>query len=81
MAGYLAERGVPAGAVIEDHCGDETWATARHTAALSPASVVVVMQWFPLPRATLALRRCGLTRVSGGVATFCRAAQPVFLRA
>ena len=42
-------------------------ATARHTAALAGpgTSVVVVTQWFHLPRAILAMRRFGLREVSG----------------
>lgn len=64
MAAYLAKRGIPAAAVLQDPHGDDTFATARNTAALLPDGVVVVTQWFHVPRARLAMRRFGVARVS-----------------
>lgn len=67
MAAYLRAKGVPSEAVLEDEAGTDTMKTARHTAKLlgSETSVVVVSQWFHLPRAILAMRRFGIREVSG----------------
>lgn len=67
MATYLRAQGVPPEAILEDRAGTDTMETARHAAMLvAPgAGLVVVSQWFHLPRAMLAMRRCGLREVSG----------------
>ncbi|MGI4810207.1 MAG: YdcF family protein [Janthinobacterium lividum] len=67
MATYLRTKGVPSEVILEDHAGMDTLETARHTAALVKRGegVVVVSQWFHLPRAMLAMRRFGLREVSG----------------
>ncbi len=67
MAAYLRTTGVPSKAILEDHAGTDTLETARHTATLAKpgTGVVVVSQWFHLPRAMLAMRRFGLREVSG----------------
>ena len=68
MAAYLEQRGVPAQAVAQDAAGVDTAQTARHTAGLMTADeggVVVVTQWFHIPRAVLAMHRFGLPDVSG----------------
>ncbi len=67
MSAYLRAQGVPPEAILEDNAGTDTMETARHTAALtgSGTGVVVVSQWFHLPRAILAMRRFGLREVSG----------------
>ncbi len=67
MAAYLRTRGVPLEAILEDPAGTDTLETARHTAAVAKpgTGVVVVSQWFHLPRAMLAMRRFGLHKVSG----------------
>ena len=66
MAAYLRGHGVPGDAILEDADGTNTMETARHTAALVEpgAGVVVVSQWFHLPRAVLVMRRFGLHPVS-----------------
>ncbi|QYG06962.1 YdcF family protein [Janthinobacterium sp. PAMC25594] len=70
MARYLLKRGVPASAIIEDHQGWTTDATARNAAALMRAhgwkSAMVATQYFHVPRFRLALERAGIT-VSGQV--------------
>ena len=75
MADYLLARGVPAAAVGQDAEGDDTWATARHTAALVGVHghVIVVTQWFHLPRTVLAMRRFGLRSVSAAAPPFFEA--------
>ena len=67
MAAYLQAQGVPLGAIVQDHAGNDTMETTRHAAALAgpDISVVVVSQWFHLPRTMLAMRRFGLKNVSG----------------
>ncbi len=67
MAAYLQAHGIPEKAVLQDAAGVNTSETARHAAALAApgGGVVVVTQWFHLPRAVLALRRCGVRDVSG----------------
>lgn len=67
MAAYLREAGVPAEAILQDDAGTDTMETARHAAALAGpgTGVVVVSQWFHLPRAMLAVRRFGPREVSG----------------
>lgn len=67
MAAYLEAEGVPALVIVQDPAGVDTFETARHTAnmAASAAGVVVVTQWFHIPRAMLAMRRFGVSQVSG----------------
>ena len=66
MQADLVARGVPAGAIVADPAGHNTWATARDAAALAPdrPRVVVVTQWFHVVRATLAMRRAGFRHVT-----------------
>ena len=66
MAAYLRDNGVPGTAVTQDADGGDSFETARHASALRPAGgVIVVTQWFHVPRAELAMRRFGLDDVSG----------------
>jgi vancomycin permeability regulator SanA len=64
MKAYLVARGVPAGAVITDNKGVNTWATAQNASALMRAhgwrSCLVVSQYFHISRTRLALRRQGV---------------------
>ncbi len=66
MAAYLVRHGVPEAAVLRDPHGNDTRATARNTAALAggPGRVVVVTQWFHVPRTVLAMRQAGVREVS-----------------
>ena len=66
-AAYLRSEGVPSEAILEDDAGSDTMETARHAAALLRAgtSLIVVNQWFHLPRAIPARRRLGVRKVSG----------------
>ena len=62
---YLIAHGVPAAAITQDPRGATTYATACNTAALlQGGSVILVTQWFHIPRAMLAMYRFGLTKVS-----------------
>jgi vancomycin permeability regulator SanA len=76
MRDYLVAAGVPADRVVVDRSGVDTWASARFVADLASSSgrsassrtgarrVLVVSQFFHVPRAKLAMRRAGL-RVGG----------------
>ena len=70
MARYLAKRGVPASAIIEDSQGWTTDATARNAAFLMRQhgwkTAMVATQYFHVPRFRLALERAGID-VSGQV--------------
>lgn len=67
MRDYLAGRGVPAAALIEDPQGVTTWATAKNSAAimrrLHLSSAIVVSQYFHIPRTRLAMRAQGIGRI------------------
>jgi vancomycin permeability regulator SanA len=67
MKSYLAARGVPADRIVADSLGVTTAATATSTAAILRrkgwSGVVVVSQYFHIPRCRLALRRVGINPV------------------
>ncbi len=67
MRAYMVGAGVPAGAVMMDEGGVNTAATVRHTVAvmgrLHLRRVLVVTQWFHVPRCVLGFWRAGV----GGV--------------
>jgi vancomycin permeability regulator SanA len=64
MQAYLTARGVPAAAIVVDSKGDDTLATARHTAEIMKGrgwkTAFVVTQYFHVPRTRLALEKCGV---------------------
>ena len=67
MRNYLEEAGVPSTIIFEDNGGSNTWHTAQNTAAFMKerhlSSVLVVSQYFHLPRCRLALYECGVASV------------------
>jgi uncharacterized SAM-binding protein YcdF (DUF218 family) len=67
MKSYLAARGIPADRIITDSLGVNTAATARNTAVILRqrgwSRVVVVSQYFHIPRCRLAMRRVGIAPV------------------
>ncbi len=67
MRAYLVRAGVPEAAVLMDEDGVNTAATVRHTVAvmdrLHVRRVLVVTQWFHVPRCVLGLRRAGVGKV------------------
>jgi vancomycin permeability regulator SanA len=69
MKQWLVEHDVPAAAIVEDPHGGNTRASARNARAWLDAhgqrSVVVVSQYFHLPRARLAVRQEGLVDAGG----------------
>lgn len=74
MRDYLVTHGVPSSSVIADSHGDTTFASAVNTARIAKEhgfkSVLVVSQYFHVPRARLALRRCKISEVHSAHAHF-----------
>lgn len=67
MQRYLVTQGLPIEAILVDTEGNDTFLTAAHTAALMKKqgwqSVMVISQYFHLPRCQLALKRFGIPHV------------------
>jgi uncharacterized SAM-binding protein YcdF (DUF218 family) len=67
MRRYLLERGVPDSCIVVDPRGQNTWLTARNTRAWMDARglrrVLVVSEYYHLPRCRLAFARHGLPAV------------------
>lgn len=80
MRDYLVAHGVPAERILLDHEGVDTYASARNLVRIirerggvddhTRGTVIVVSQYFHVPRARLALRRFGIERVGGAHARF-----------
>jgi vancomycin permeability regulator SanA len=74
MRQYLIKQGVPAGAILLDPRGFETMATAEDTAALMKEHgwkrIMVISQYFHLPRCRLAFRKAGIKNVFVSYARF-----------
>ena len=74
MKRYLVERGVPPDRIRADGQGVNTLATAcnasRILAGKGQTSALVVSQFYHLPRAKLAFRRAGISRVASARARF-----------
>jgi len=78
MARYLSEkRGIPGTAILLDELGNDTEATARNSAAIMQAhgfkSVLVITQYFHVPRCRYALRRADIDTVHAAHAQFFEA--------
>jgi len=67
MKDYLTRRGVPQDKIIVDSLGVTTAATAKNAATIAKvhrwSSVLVVSQYFHIPRCRLAFSRAGFDRV------------------
>ncbi len=67
MKQYLVDSGVPDQAVLVDPNGDDTYLTARNSAALMAVNgwttALVVSQFYQIPRTRLALSRFGVKQV------------------
>lgn len=74
MKDYLARRGVKQDQIIVDSFGLTTAATARNVAAITKehhwSSVLVISQYFHIPRCRLALSRAGIEHVYSARARF-----------
>lgn len=77
MRDYLVSRGVPSSQVLVDSAGRTTFASAKNTRSLMDQRqihrVLVVSQYFHVPRAKLALRRFGISAVYSAHARFFEA--------
>jgi vancomycin permeability regulator SanA len=69
MRDYLVGKGVPSERVIVDSDGRTTWASARNTHEIMHqrgiTRLVVITQYFHVPRSKLAARRFGIATVTG----------------
>ena len=69
MRAYLVRLGVPTANIVVDSAGKDTWSSARNASEFMRnrglSTVMVVTQYFHLPRAMLALKRFGVREVSG----------------
>ncbi|WP_321814704.1 MULTISPECIES: YdcF family protein [unclassified Paraburkholderia] len=69
MRTYLLARGVPDARIVVDRAGDNTLATARHAVAWMRSQglsrVVLVSQYYHLPRARFAFQEAGAPEVYG----------------
>jgi vancomycin permeability regulator SanA len=67
MKGYLVAKGVPADSILTDSAGMNTFASARNLKAILAArrlqSVLVISQYFHVPRCRLALARFGIAPI------------------
>ncbi len=74
MRDYLTKMGVPVSGILVDNTGVTTGASARNTSRLMKSrnlrSVLVVSQYFHVPRSKLALRKAGIGEVHGAHARF-----------
>lgn len=74
MRDYLVSHGVPAERIILDSIGDTTFASARNTVRIARErnfrSVLVVSQYFHIPRSRLALKRFQIPVVHSAHAHF-----------
>jgi vancomycin permeability regulator SanA len=67
MARYLEVHGIPNAAIFQDNKGYKTWQTAQNTAAFMNAhhlkSVLIISQYFHLPRCRLAFSKFGIAPI------------------
>ncbi len=67
MHRYLEEQGVPNAIIFEDNAGNNTWATAQNTALFLKAhdlkSVLIISEYFHVPRCRLAFARFGIRTI------------------
>jgi vancomycin permeability regulator SanA len=74
MRRYLEARGIPPDCILEDDAGNTTWLTAQHTARLVQDehlhSILIVTQYFHMPRCRLAFARAGIRPVYWSHARF-----------
>ena len=67
MKKYLAAQGIPSDAIFEDNEGYNTWATAKNTASFLQqhhlTSVLIISQYFHMPRCRLAFARFGISPI------------------
>ena len=64
MRNYLIGKDVPESSILMDHDGNNSYLTAKNCAAMmqrqSSTSAILVTQYYHIPRARMAFRRCGI---------------------
>ena len=74
MASWLFQRGVPRSAVVIDSSGVNTAATARFASRWlgenNGSSIIVVSQFFHLPRTMLAIKKQGIPSIGAAYADY-----------
>jgi vancomycin permeability regulator SanA len=69
MRAYLVSKGVPNDQILLDGSGNNTYATAQNVKKIMSAhkwdSIMVISQFYHVPRVRLALHRVGITEVAG----------------
>ena len=74
MRGYLETHGVSHGAIFEDNDGSNTWHTAHNTAQFVTQhhlkSVLIISEYFHLPRCRMAFARFGVAPIYSSHAPF-----------
>lgn len=82
MASWLFQRGVPRSAVVIDSSGVNTAATARFASRWlgenNGSSIIVVSQFFHLPRTMLAIKKQGIPSIGAAYARLLRVAGHIF---
>ena len=82
MANYLVDQGIPRAAIFEDNEGNNTFASAKKTAALCAERkirrVMVISQYFHIPRAELALKKFGVPHVLHAHANYVEWARDLY---
>ena len=65
MQAYLLKAGVPRSKIIVDSKGLDTRLTAKHAHATGAKSVIVISNFYHIPRAKMACRQAGIETVHG----------------
>lgn len=83
MRSYLISIGIPKNSIIVDNAGVDTFATAENVAAIMRendwTSVMVVSQFYHIPRVKLALKRFGIVEIYGAHAEWITAMSAIWL--
>ena len=83
MRSYLISIGIPKNSIIVDNTGVDTFATAGNVAAIMRendwTSVMVVSQFYHIPRVKLALKRFGILKIYGAHAEWITAMSVIWL--
>lgn len=67
MRAYLVSQGVPPATIWQDHSGNNTYATAKNVSVIMQAnqwkSIMVISQFYHVPRVKLAFNKIGFSEV------------------
>ena len=83
MRSYLISIGIPKNSIIVNNAGVDTFATAENVAAIMRendwTSVMVVSQFYHIPRVKLALKRFGIVEIYGAHTEWITAMSAIWL--